>query len=484
MVAVCVVLFAVGRAFPLHSAKAICTDSSEAFCQYHISFGAEHRLRISWVSVEAGTSPEVRFGVLALNQTSPPVLNLVANASSETYSLDDMCDVPYIRIKGWEEPGTLHHAAVDLTSSPASSAADDMFVWYQVGDAAADLYGPILGPVKVASKGISSKPGRFAIFADMGTYSYAPGASGLGAVDDIVAASLARADAFDAVLLMGDVVYANDGPQNRFRFWFDEVQATMVQSPFMVACGNHDCLFANTPAHPNPNVVTWKGAILDAGTDGGQCGVPHSVRFAMPGDPNEIIGWPEAAHSAPKDSLVPRNNIFYSFDAKGVHFSIVSSEHDLSANSTQIRWLDKDLASVDKALTPFSVLALHRPLYTSTTDGYDIAETHGMRESIEPLLQKYEVQLVMNGHYHQYERTCSVLEGKCVASGGAVHVTAGIGGLQHSADWVDAPAAWSLFRDTDHNGYVLLQVVNNTHLKLDAINAKDDSVFDSSWVLN
>ncbi len=56
----------------------------------------------------------------------------------------------------------------------------------------------------------------------------------------------------------------------------------------------------------------------------------------MPGDASWIAGWPEANASAPAGAMLPRNNLFYSFNVGGAHVAIVSSEHDLTAGSTQV----------------------------------------------------------------------------------------------------------------------------------------------------
>lgn len=53
----------------------------------------------------------------------------------------------------------------------------------------------------------------------------------------------------------------------------------------------------------------------------------------------------------------------YSHDYGSVHFTYISTEHDISPGSVQYRWLQRDLAAVDRCATPWVVLALHRPLY-------------------------------------------------------------------------------------------------------------------------
>lgn len=164
---------------------------------------------------------------------------------------------------------------------------------------------------------------------------------------------------------------------------------------------------------------------------------------------------------------------------------MVSSEHDLSPASIQLEWLERDLSRLDRAATPFVLLGLHRPIYTSTKGGASLPETAGQRASIEPLLVRHRVSMVVAGHYHQYERSCRVANGACVkaASNGTVHVTAGIAGLQHHEDWLEPTPSWVEEQTTGKYGYVVLEIVNQTHAHGRAVDATaGDAVFDEFWI--
>jgi hypothetical protein len=471
-----------------------CT-SGESFCQLHTAIGKHGSLRVSWVSsLAANGKPTVEWGLTQgeLNQSTAPTY-------TTTYRLDDMCAPDLVLLRGWEAPGLIHHAEL-----PGALLGDGQ-IFYRVGDAGTQQWSSVAGPVR-ASFGMRSTV-RVALLADMGTYAYAPhdtvdAATRLRACDDQVAASLARAAAgIDAVVHFGDLAYAHDGPASRWRYWFDEIEPTAKTTPYMAGCGNHDCLWGFS--RKNPHGPPWRKAVISAGGDGGQCGLTTDARFWMPGEPARIGSWAESRNGT-------RNNLFYSFDVgTAVHVAMVSTEHDLSPNSTQLRWLEADLASVDRSLTPFVLLALHRPMYTSTTDGYSLPETKGVRGAIEPLLVRHRVTGVFAGHFHQYERSCAITQdGVCSGSrgtgssghpprqaqgkgGGAsggqehgtVHVTAGIAGLSHHSDWVKQTPPWVIVQSTGKFGYVLLDVVNATHAHCRAIDATDnDTVFDEFWL--
>ena len=50
-----------------------------------------------------------------------------------------------------------------------------------------------------------------------------------------------------------------------------------------------------------------------------------------------------------------------------------------------------------------------------------------LRESLESLLEEFEVDMVLSGHVHAYARTCNVYRERCIsnADGGTTHVTLG-----------------------------------------------------------
>jgi len=61
----------------------------------------------------------------------------------------------------------------------------------------------------------------------------------------------------------------------------------------------------------------------------------------------------------------PRNGnalYWYSFNHANVHIVMLSSEHDVEKGSDQLQWLEKDLAGVDRSVTPWLIVTLHRPL--------------------------------------------------------------------------------------------------------------------------
>lgn len=99
----------------------------------------------------------------------------------------------------------------------------------------------------------------------------------------------------------------------------------------------------------------------------------------------------------------------------------------------------------------------------------------GMRHLFEDLLYKYKVDLALWAHYHSYERTCPVYNGKC-QDGAPVHIVVGTAGkdLDHE-DYMKMD--WSMFCMNDY-GYGRVTAYNHTTLLWQWIRSKDKALLD------
>jgi hypothetical protein len=100
-----------------------------------------------------------------------------------------------------------------------------------------------------------------------------------------------------------------------------------------------------------------------------------------------------------------------------VHFVMVDDEQIASYPTgdqakAQLAWLDSDLsaASADRANHPFVVEINHRGLFSTSLHSTD-ADVISARNAMAPLFDKYKVDLVINGHDHEYERTAPITNG-------------------------------------------------------------------------
>ena len=108
---------------------------------------------------------------------------------------------------------------------------------------------------------------------------------------------------------------------------------------------------------------------------------------------------------------------YASFNVGNAHVALIDDEPIASAPSGAaaaaiLAWADADLkaANADRAAHPFIVVISHRGLF-STSNHADDSDVHQARGSLVPLFDKYKVDLVFNGHDHEYERSKPVRAG-------------------------------------------------------------------------
>lgn len=157
-------------------------------------------------------------------------------------------------------------------------------------------------------------------------------------------------------------------------------------------------------------------------------------------------------------------NLYYSWEAAGVHFVMLNSYMAFNKSSTQYAWLAQDLAKVDRTVTPWLVVCMHAPWYNSNVKHHDEPEETDMRKSMEPLINEYGADLVLAGHVHAYERMYNTYDNKTNASG-PVFVNIGDAGNREGPcpDYLPQPK-WSAFRESRF-GHGSLEVVNATHMR-------------------
>jgi acid phosphatase type 7 len=111
----------------------------------------------------------------------------------------------------------------------------------------------------------------------------------------------------------------------------------------------------------------------------------------------------------------------------------LSSEHNFTVGSPQHEWFATQLRSVDRVATPWIVVALHRPLYESSSFSPSDEErvTLHFRLALEGLLRRYNVDVVLAGHMHNAEITC-VIEGDGICAPNAPATANGNAGTTHA----------------------------------------------------
>ncbi|TQF06164.1 metallophosphoesterase family protein [Kitasatospora acidiphila] len=182
-------------------------------------------------------------------------------------------------------------------------------------------------------------------------------------------------------LLNGDLCYANISP-DRLRTWqgfFANNTRSARFRPWMPAAGNHENEKANGP-------IGFSA---------------FQTRFDLPGNGGDA----EFA------------GLWYSFTVGSVHVVVLQNDdvayqdagdayvHGYSGGAQQA-WLEKDLAAAraDHSID-WVVVCMHQVVISSSdANGAD----RGVREHWGPLFDRYQVDLVVCGHEHDYERSLPV----------------------------------------------------------------------------
>lgn len=178
-----------------------------------------------------------------------------------------------------------------------------------------------------------------------------------------VGAAIAQAHAserIDLLLLLGDLIYPNGNPaeyERKFAQPFHSVIEAGIETHAVL--GNHD-------AETDPDAV--------------------ASAFGMPAR-------------------------YYTFTLGPVQFFALDSSSG-AISELQRAWLQTEL---ENSTQIWKIVFLHHPLYSSGIHG----STFPIRSSLEEMLVRHGVQLVLAGHDHNYERTAPIK--------GIVHVVSGTG---------------------------------------------------------
>ena len=100
------------------------------------------------------------------------------------------------------------------------------------------------------------------------------------------------------------------------------------------------------------------------------------------------------------------NSQYYSFNYENVHFLSMATEISYSSGSSQNLFVKNDLASA--AVNPnidWIVVYFHKPMYSSPNSCSSCGGETALRDLYHPIFDQYGVDIVLEGHTHDYQRT-------------------------------------------------------------------------------
>ena len=108
---------------------------------------------------------------------------------------------------------------------------------------------------------------------------------------------------------------------------------------------------------------------------------------------------------------LPRTESWYSFEYGNAHFAVLDSNEDhLSEGSPQVEWLIEDLKG---SQATWKFVSFHHPPFTAGGNYYTSHRVR-LKNLLHPIFEQHGVDIVFNGHDHNYERSRPIIsrEGK------------------------------------------------------------------------
>ncbi len=234
------------------------------------------------------------------------------------------------------------------------------------------------------------QPYRFVVMGDIGAET----------IDQKKLAERAYLAKPDFVAVPGDIVYESGliSEYNK-KFWpvynadkADSTGAPIMRSiPFIAAVGNHDA--DSRDMDKTPDALAYY-LFFDQPLNGPKSAEGGAITPMLKGsDVNKKNFMDAAGETYPVMSN-------YSFNYGNAHWTVIDADTYVDwTDSTLKAWVVNDLAASKDVVWHF--VMFHHPGFNSSIDHY---EQQQMR-LLSPIFEKYKVDVVFNGHVHNYQRT-------------------------------------------------------------------------------
>jgi len=191
---------------------------------------------------------------------------------------------------------------------------------------------------------------------------------------------------------------------------------------------------------------------------------------------------------------------WYSFEYGMVHVVMFDTETDFAdapdapggsagldsgpfgTPNQQLEFLEADLASVDRTVTPWLVVGGHRPWY-STGGSSNICSS--CQTAFEDLLYKYGVDLAIFGHVHNSQRFVPVYQGIADPNGmndpiAPMYIVAGGAGNIEGLSSVGSNVSYNAFAYAADFSYATMTFLDGNNLQVNFIRSSTGEILDSS----
>ncbi|KAM7517226.1 hypothetical protein LguiA_006809 [Lonicera macranthoides] len=241
------------------------------------------------------------------------------------------------------------------------------------------------------------------------------------------------------LLFVGDLSYADCYPNHdniRWDTWGRFIERSAAYQPWIWTAGNHELDFVPDIGETKP----FK---------------PYKHRFFTPYRASEST-----------------STLWYSIKRASAYIIVMSSYSAYGKYTPQYKWLTNELPKVNRSETPWLIVLMHVPMYSTYVHHFMEGET--MRVMYESWFVKYKVDVVFAGHVHAYERServsnimYNVVNGLCTPindQSAPVYITVGDGGNQEGlvTEMTQPQPMYSAYREASF-GHAIFDIKNRTH---------------------
>src|SRR5215213_10806261 len=174
-------------------------------------------------------------------------------------------------------------------------------------------------------------------------------------------------------------------------------------------------------------------------------------------------------------SLTRQFGQVYSFNFNNVHFLSMATEISYSTSSSQNAFVKQDLAAA--AANPninWIIVYFHKPMYSSPNSCSSCDGESSLRDIYHPIFDQYGVDIVLEGHAHDYQRSFPIKFNSNSKSNpiitnnninnyndpeGQIHAIVGTGGINFHS--LDGKSSFIVYQQSNKFGYLNIDIQNN-----------------------
>ena len=310
-------------------------------------------------------------------------------------------------------------------------------------------------------------------------------------------------DDYEFIIHPGDLGYADDWVYNAANIldskdayeaileeFYGQLAPVAARKPYQASPGNHEATCEELP-------YTWWIC-----PDGQKNFTDFMNRFGrtMPTAFGSASANSSAKVQANTAKQLAKPPFWYSFEYGMAHVVMIDTETDFAnapdsasgdahlgagpfgSAGQQLAFLEADLASVDRSITPWVVVAGHRPWYsTGGSDNICIP----CQNAFEPLFYKYGVDVGVFGHVHNSQRFLPVNNSIADPAGlsnpaAPMYIVAGGPGNVEGLSAVGDNYTTNVFAYADDFSYAAVTFQDRNHLKVDFFQSSTGKLLDTS----